>query len=144
MAKRKEIKWRWEARGTMIGRQNGIIFRIYHPWDMPEREHTVSCYDTKGSARTISTAGYRKFTWEEAVEFCQAIAAGEIDLEDLRAEFAAIEAERERQALRKAVEEAKEFRGPPGGGGNFIQHPAGTGGAAGKPGKPGTQRAPGI
>lgn len=39
MAKRKEIKWRWEARGTMIGRQNGIIFRIYHPWDMPEREH---------------------------------------------------------------------------------------------------------
>lgn len=111
MAKRKEIKWRWEARGTMIGRQNGIIFRIYHPWDMPEREHTVSCYDTKGSARTISTAGYRKFTWEEAVEFCQAIAAGEIDLEDLRAEFAAIEAERERQALRKAVEEAKEFRG---------------------------------
>lgn len=59
MAKRKEIKWRWEARGTMIGRQNGIIFRIYHPWDMPEREHTVSCYDTKGSARTISTAGYR-------------------------------------------------------------------------------------
>ena len=108
MAKRKEIKWRWEARGTMIGRQNGIIFRIYHPWDMPEREHTVSCYDTKGSARTISTAGYRKFTWEEAVEFCQAIAAGEIDLEDLRAEFAAIEAERERQALRKAVEEAKE------------------------------------
>ena len=100
MAKRKEIKWRWEARGTMIGRQNGIIFRIYHPWDMPEREHTVSCYDTKGSARTISTAGYRKFTWEEAVEFCQAIAAGEIDLEDLREEFAAIEAERERQALR--------------------------------------------
>ena len=45
------------------------------------------------------------------MEFCQAIAAGEIDLEDLRAEFAAIEAERERQALRKAVEEAKEFRG---------------------------------
>ena len=111
MAKRKEIKWRWEARGTMIGRQNGIIFRIYHPWDMPEREHTVSCYDTKRAGRTISTAGYRKFTWEEAVEFCQAIAAGEIDLEDLRAEFAAIEAERERQALRQAVAEAKEFRG---------------------------------
>lgn len=106
MAKRKEIKWRWEARGTMIGRQNGIIFRIYHPWDMPEREHTVSCYDTKRAGRTISTAGYRKFTWEEAVEFCQAIAAGEIDLEDLRAEFAAIEAERERQALRQAVAEA--------------------------------------
>ena len=110
MAKRKEIKWRWEARGTMIGRQNGIIFRIYHPWDMPEREHTVSCYDTKGSARTISRAGYRKFTWEEAVEFCQKIAAGEVDLGAMRAEFEAEDTARERKAVRAAVEEAKEFR----------------------------------
>ena len=31
MAKRKEIKWRWEARGTMIGRQNGIIFSDLSP-----------------------------------------------------------------------------------------------------------------
>ena len=107
MAKRKEIKWRWEARGTMIGRQNGIIFRIYHPWDMPEREHTVSCYDTKGSARTISTAGYRKFTWEEAVEFCQQIAAGEIDLEDLQAQFDAEDMAKEREAVRKTTEKAK-------------------------------------
>ena len=107
MAKRKEIKWRWEARGTMIGRQNGIIFRIYHPWDMPEREHTVSCYDTKGSARTISTAGYRKFTWEEAVEFCQKIAAGEVDLEDLRARFDAEDMAKEREAVRKTTEKAK-------------------------------------
>mgnify|MGYP001125930085 CR=1 FL=1 len=103
MAKRKEIKWRWEARGTMIGRQNGIIFRIYHPWDMPEREHTVSCYDTKRAGRTISTAGYRKFTWEEAVEFCQAIAAGEIDLEDLRARFDAEDMAKEREAVPPAV-----------------------------------------
>ena len=49
MAKRKEIKWRREGRGTMTGRQDGIIFRIYHAWDMPEREHTVSCHDTKGN-----------------------------------------------------------------------------------------------
>ena len=100
MAKRKEIKWRREGRGTMTGRQDGIIFRIYHAWDMPEREHTVSCHDTKGNGRTINTAGYRKFTWEEAVEFCQAIVAGEINLEDLRAEFAAEDAKRERRAIR--------------------------------------------
>lgn len=98
MAKRKEIKWRREGRGTMTGRQDGIIFRIYHAWDMPEREHTVSCHDTKGAGRTINTAGYRKFAWEEAVEFCQAIVAGEINLEDLRAEFAAEDAKRERRA----------------------------------------------
>ena len=46
MAKRKEIKWRREGRGTMTGRQDGIIFRIFRLWDAQERGHTVSCYDT--------------------------------------------------------------------------------------------------
>lgn len=91
--KRKEIKWRREGHGTMTGRQDGIIFRIFHPWDAPEQVHTVSCHDTRDTGRTISTVGHRTFTWEAAVEFCQKIAAGEIDLENLRAEFAA-EAER--------------------------------------------------
>lgn len=111
MAKRKEIKWRREGRGTMIGRQNGIIFRIFHPWDAPGQVHVVSCYDTRDTGRTINTAGHRTFTWEEAVEFCQAIVAGEINLEDLRAEFAAEDAKRERRAIQQAVAEAKEFRG---------------------------------
>lgn len=110
MAKRKEIKWRREGRGTMTGRQDGIIFRIYHAWDMPEREHTVSCYDTKGAGRTINTAGYRKFTWEEAVEFCQKIAAGEIELEDLRAKLAAEDMAKEQAAIREITEKAKKFR----------------------------------
>lgn len=111
MAKRKEIKWRREGRGTMTGRQDGIIFRIYHAWDAPDRGHTVSCHDTKGAGRTVNTAGHRKFTWEEAVEFCQAIVAGEINLEDLRTEFAAEDAKKERRAIQRAVEEAKVFRG---------------------------------
>lgn len=98
MAKRKEIKWRREGRGTMTGRQDGIIFRIYHAWDAPEQGHTVSCHDTRGTGRTINTAGHRKFTWEEAVEFCQAIVAREINLEDLRAEFAAEPEQVERPA----------------------------------------------
>lgn len=108
--KRKEIKWRREGRGTMTGRQDGIIFRIFHPWDAPEQVHTVSCHDTRDTGRTISTAGHRTFTWEEAVEFCQKIAAGEIDLENMRAEFAAEDVKKERQAIRRAVEEAKKFR----------------------------------
>ena len=74
---------------------------------MPEREHTVSCYDTKGAGRTINTAGYRKFTWEEAVEFCQKIAGGEIGLEDLRAQFDAEDMAKEREAVRKTTEKAK-------------------------------------
>lgn len=42
MAKRKEIKWRREGRGTMTGRQDGIIFRIFRLWDAQERGHTVA------------------------------------------------------------------------------------------------------
>lgn len=34
------------------------------------------------------------FTWEEAVEFCQQIVAGEVDLETMRAKFAADDAAR--------------------------------------------------
>ena len=109
--KRKEIKWRREGRGTMAGRQDGIIFRIFRPWDAPERGHTVSCYDTKETGRTISTAGYREFTWEEAVEFCQKIAAGEIDLEDLQAQFDAEDMAKEREAVRKTTEKAKRLAG---------------------------------
>ena len=105
--KRKEIKWRREGRGTMTGRQDGIIFRIFRPWDAPEQRHTVSCHDTRGTGRTISTTGHRTFTWEEAVEFCQKIAAGEVDLGAMRA---AEDTARERKAVRAAVEEAKEFR----------------------------------
>lgn len=107
MAKRKEIKWRREGRGTMTGRQDGIIFRIFRLWDAQERGHTVSCYDTRGAGREISTAGYREFTWEEAVEFCQKIAGGEIGLEDLRAQFDAEDMAKEREAVRKTTEKAK-------------------------------------
>lgn len=49
--KRKEIKWRREGRRVMTGRQDGIIFRIFRLWDAPERGHTVSCYDTRGTGR---------------------------------------------------------------------------------------------
>lgn len=108
--KRKEIKWRREGRGTMTGRQDGIIFRIFRPWDAPEQSHTVSCHDTRGTGRTISTTGHRTFTWDKAVEFCQKIAAGEVDLDAMRAEFEAEDTARERKAVRAAVAEAKAFR----------------------------------
>lgn len=81
MARRKEIKFRHAGRGTMEGRQDGVIYRIYHPWDCPENDHTVSTHDTKNKGRTINTAGHKSFTYKGAVEFCQQIAAGEIDPE---------------------------------------------------------------
>lgn len=110
MARRKEIKFRHAGRGTMEGRQDGVIYRIYHPWDCPENDHTVSTHDTKNKGRTINTAGHKSFTYKGAVEFCQQIAAGEIDLEALRAEFDAENMAKERRVIRRSTEAAKEFR----------------------------------
>ena len=112
MAKRKEIKWRREGRRVMTGRQDGVIFRIWSLYDAPEKGYSVDSHDTKGKGRDIRTAGHKTFpTWEEAVEFCQKIMVGEVDLETMRAEFDAEEAEKERRAICRAVAEAKEFRG---------------------------------
>lgn len=109
--KRKEIKWRREGHGVMAGRQDGVIFRIWTPYDDPEKGYFVNSNDTKGKGRSINTARNKAFpTWEEAVEFCQKIVAGEANLEDLRAEFDAREEAKERKAIRKAEEEAKALR----------------------------------
>lgn len=106
--KRKEIKRRREGRRVMTGRQDGVIFQIWAPYDAPEKGYSVSSNDTKGKGRSINTAGHKAFpTREEAVEFCQKIAAGEIDLEDLQAQFDAEDMAKEREAVRKTTEKAK-------------------------------------
>lgn len=67
--KRKEIKWRREGRRVMTGRQDGVIFRIWTPYDAPEKGYSVSSNDTKGRGRGINTADHKTFpTWEAAVE----------------------------------------------------------------------------
>ena len=43
--KRKEIKWRREGRRVMTGRQDGVIFRIWTPYDAPEKGYSVSSND---------------------------------------------------------------------------------------------------
>ena len=57
----------------------------------------------------FNTAGYRRFTLDAAKEFCQKIAAGEIDPEDLLAEFAAEGMAKEQAAIRDVTERAKKF-----------------------------------
>lgn len=109
--KRKEIKWRREGRRVMTGRQDGVIFQIWAPYDAPEKGYSVSSNDTKGKGRSINTAGHKAFpTWEEAVEFCQQIVVGEVDLKTMREEFDAQDAAKERQAIRKAQEQAEAER----------------------------------
>ena len=115
MAKRKEIKFRTTvARGTTLeGRQNGVIYRIH--WDRTlagteRKAHTVTVFDTKEPKRAINTAGHIDFNLEEAKEFCQKIAAGEIKLEDLQAAYDAEDDAKERAVFREITVKAKQFQ----------------------------------
>ena len=72
MGKRKEIKFRRDGR-VHEGRQNGVIFRLYE-------------------GREICTEGHQYFHLDAAKEFCQQIAAGEIDMEAVQKKFAAEDA----------------------------------------------------
>lgn len=109
---RKEIKFR-NDRGSYEGRQDGVIYRIYADRTLLgtcAHAYSVSAYDTKGKGRTINTSGHVRFHLDGAKEFCQQIAAGEIDLEELRQRFAAEDAAKEQAAVQAATAEAKEFR----------------------------------
>lgn len=110
--KRKEIKFR-RTRWSLEGRQDGVIYRISEDRTLVGTcapSCSVSAYDTKERGRTINTAGRRHFHLDTAKEFCQKIAAGEIDLEAMRMEFDAEDAAKERAAVRDATEKAKRFR----------------------------------
>lgn len=112
MAKRKEIKFRRTGR-VWEGRQDGVIFHIYEDRDKVKTcapAYSVVAQDTKDKDREIYTAGHRYFHLDAAKEFCQQIAAGEVDLAAMRAEFEAENMARERAAVRAAAEDAKKFR----------------------------------
>lgn len=109
---RKEIKFR-NDRGSYEGRQDGVIYRIYGDRTLlgtAAPAYTVDAYDTKEKGRTISTRGHFRLHLDGAKEFCQQIAAGEIDLEELRQRFEAEDAAKEQAAAQAATAAAKEFR----------------------------------
>lgn len=110
--KRKEIKFR-RTRWNIEGRQDSVIYRIHADRTLVGTcapAYSVSTYDTKGIGRGIDTAGHRNFHMDAAKEFCQQIAAGEIDLEALRAEYDAEDMAKEQTAVCAATETAKKFR----------------------------------
>ncbi len=110
---RKEIKFR-NDRGSYEGRQDGVIYRIYADKTLlgtAAPAYTVTAYDTKEKGRTINTSGHTRFHLDEAKEFCQQIAAGEVNLERVRQQFAAEDYEKEQEAIQAATVEAKAFRG---------------------------------
>lgn len=111
MGKRKEIKFRRDGR-VYEGRQNGVIFRLYEDRDKIKTcapAYSVTAVDTKNEGREICTAGHQYFHMDAAKEFCQQIAAGEIDLETLQEKFAAEAFGKWIQSVAAAVEAQHEM-----------------------------------
>lgn len=109
MAKRKEIKFRDRA-GDLVGRQNGMTFYIFK--DKGLEKTCAPAYSVTVFIKEelqVSTGGRKYFHLDGAVEFCQKIAAGEIKVEDVLAEFAAEDMAREQAAIREVTERAKKF-----------------------------------
>lgn len=103
MGKRKEIKFLCKDGQTREGRQDGVMFWIRKD---QKREQDglpafyVAANDIKGKGRTIYTAGHEYFTLEGAKELCQQIMAGEANLAERKARYAAEDIEKERGRLR--------------------------------------------
>ena len=111
MAKQKGIKFR--ERGSVLeGRQGNLTFALYS--DISQTAPDKGTYSVVVRHKDIeslgfNTAGHRHFTLEGAKEFCQKIAAGEIDPEALLMEFAAEDDAKERAVFREITEKAKKF-----------------------------------
>ena len=109
MGKRKEIKFLCKDGQTREGRQDGVMFWIRKD---QKREQDglpafyVAANDIKGKGRTIYTAGHEYFTLEGAKELCQQIMAGEANLAERKARYAAEDIEKERRAVAAATEQA--------------------------------------
>lgn len=113
MGKRKEIKFLCKDGQTREGRQDGVMFWIRK--DQKREQDGLPCYyvaanDTKGKGRTVFTGDHEYFTLEDAKELCQQIMAGEANLAERKARYAAEDMEKERRAVAAATEQAKAFR----------------------------------
>lgn len=136
MGKRKEIKFMCRDGRTFEGRQDGVLFWIRENQIL--RRRGLPCYyvaanDTKGKGRTVFTGDHEHFTLEGAKELCQQIMAGEANLGERKARYAAEDAEKERRAVAEATEQAKNFRGRLEGCRDLFREIAGVGGRNGRP-----------
>jgi hypothetical protein len=114
MKKRKEIKFRRSRYGnTLEGRQSNVIYRIHEDGQRIQTcapAYSVNAYDMSKQATVISTSGHQYFHLDAAKRFCQEIAAGGVDLENLQAQFDAEDCQKEQDAVKAATERAKVFR----------------------------------
>ena len=108
MGKRKEIKFLCKDGQTREGRQDGVMFWIRK--DQKREQDGLPCYyvaanDTKGKGRTVFTGDHEYFTLEDAKELCQQIMAGEANLAERKARYAAEDMEKEVDRYRSVTAE---------------------------------------
>ncbi len=112
MAKQREIKFR--DRGYVLeGQRGNLTFALYNDNSkeaLEEQTYYVVVRHKEIESLGFTTAGYRHFTLAAAKEFCQKIAAREIDPEALLVEFAAEDMAKEQAAIREVTERAKQFQ----------------------------------
>lgn len=103
MPKQKEIKFR-ECCGDLVGSRNGMRFTISKEPGLegPGRQAYWVMVGSMAGRLLLSTVAHQYFTLDGAKEFCRRAAAGEIDLEELRAVY-----EAEEETVRRAAIEAR-------------------------------------
>lgn len=111
----KEIKFKSELPGgkTLVGRQDGVTYRILYDKKKGETcapAYSVMTHDAKDKGRTIRTTGHLYFHLDGAKAFCQEIADGKADLISLQVQFKAEDEAKEMAAVQAAAERAKQFR----------------------------------
>ena len=93
-----------------IGHIGDLVLAAHGQRDLVENLPVIADFRHKKiESLGFTTAGHRHFTLEGAKEFCQKIAAGEIDPEALLMEFAAEDDAKERAVFREITEKAKKF-----------------------------------
>lgn len=113
MPKSTEILFRTKNGGrTYEGQRGNLVFELVDTMGIDDTEPTyiVKVQHKVIESLGLTTNGHRFFPLEEAKEFCQQIADGEIDPEALLAEFAAEDMAKEEAAIRDATDRARAFR----------------------------------
>lgn len=105
--------------GVEQAQQDGALYRICmirftDVWGRTaideSRNYFVEVSATGKLPATFSTYRHKAFNYEEALSFCQQIADGEIDIDELQSQYDAEDMEAERAAIRAAVQRAQAFR----------------------------------
>lgn len=109
--KEKEIKFRRVGHHSLEGRQNNIVYQIYwRRYDKDKLTYVVSIHNLKDPSQNISTQNHQQFTLEGAKEFCQDVAAGRVELNALRKEYAEVNRASKARTTEKARQEAHVFQ----------------------------------